>query len=402
MCVFVLRVRFQYSLAIIDQSEVQKRDKKAANKQHGGEQTKQRMRFGGPLSDRFKFFSTGVRRLLVLAVFPDKCGESNQFIDDVTSMMGFHELAQTYPSHRRIWTADIKATLEAQGQQTAASYCPCIYCVKSRCLFRTSERAELRTMDSNLLSFSMWKDEGESNLSKAKEFHNCTHPPVPALFQPTDVFLHKVPPPGLHIVLGIVNDGLKRLEALNSSIVGVFLASLNLARAKQWGGHIDGNQCRHILEHLNKLIELVVEWRDSMDPIEEIAIRDTDAIADEMLQIVDMLLSFKEVVHKCFGWALLPDYKQSIASFRATFEGIEPPRPVTPKVHIVFEHVADFCERESRGLCIGSEQAHETLHSFFSGVHAKHQVKDIHSPSYAPLLLQTVLELNAMSCIRIT
>ena len=94
---------------------------------------------------------------------------------------------------------------------------------------------------------------------------------------------------------------------------------------------------------------LVVEWRDA-DSIEEIAFRDTDAIAGEMLQIIEMLLSFKVVVHTYFGWTLLTRYKQSIASFRAPLEGTEHPRPVTRKVHFVFEHITDLFERERSGL----------------------------------------------------
>ena len=92
--------------------------------------------------------------------------------------------------------------------------------------------------------------------------------------------MHKMPPPGLHIALGIVNDGLKRLDVLNSKTAAHFLVLLSLARAKQWGGHVNGRECARIMEKLHVLKE-VVEWRDGTDSMEEIASRDTDAAASE-------------------------------------------------------------------------------------------------------------------------
>ena len=79
-----------------------------------------------------------------------------------------------------------------------------------------------------------------------------------------------------------------------------------------------------------------------------------------------------------------------------------PKLSVTPKLHFLFEHVADYCEKVNRGLGITAEQAHESLHSFFDREHEKNKVKLTSTPNHAKGVLRSVLEANAMSCIPVS
>lgn len=255
-----------------------------------------------------------------------------------------------------------------------------------------------------MLSYAMWsgmgRGEGKGKIENGRYFWNVVNEPVHAIFQPGDVILDRAPPPALHLTLGIVNDAVKRLEQIDRKLVKGWLKHVHLKRSKQWGGHIDGNGCRVLLDHLSYMKEIASGRLDSLDPMEEIVFREIDIKMSEVLLIVSMLESFAQVMHDCFGHELRDSYETSIATFRKRFEAL-PVRSVTVKTHIIFEHIAPYCKSVGRGLGITAEQAHETLHSYFKKKHARHFVKNPHNPNYGKLLLQTVLEFNAMNCLSI-
>ena len=70
---------------------------------------------------------------------------------------------------------------------------------------------------------------------------------------------------------------------------------------------------------------------------------------------IDALRKFNAVRVACFGQELLDSYVDDIEQFKAAYMllGIN----VTTKAHIIFEHVADYCEKRGRGLGPDSEQA---------------------------------------------
>ena len=73
---------------------------------------------------------------------------------------------------------------------------------------------------------------------------------------------------------------------------------------------------------------------------------------------------------------------------------------ITPKVHIIFEHVPQYCSRFGRGLGLTSEQAGESVHSLFKRSFQKLKVNDVSSPRWATNVLKTVLDFNALSCVK--
>ena len=70
---------------------------------------------------------------------------------------------------------------------------------------------------------------------------------------------------------------------------------------------------------------------------------------------IDALRKFNVVRKSCFGEELSPSLRDDIEEFKAAYMllGIN----VTTKAHIIFEHIADYCEKHGRGLGPDSEQA---------------------------------------------
>ena len=80
------------------------------------------------------------------------------------------------------------------------------------------------------------------------------------------------------------------------------------------------------------------------------------------MKYIRVLKKFDRVVESCFGNELMKDeYEENIRAFTISFIALG--ISVTPKVHCVFRHVAEFCQRKGCGLGIYSEQVIEACHS---------------------------------------
>ena len=81
-----------------------------------------------------------------------------------------------------------------------------------------------------------------------------------------------------------------------------------------------------------------------------------------LMKYIRVLKKFDRVVESCFGNELMKDeYEENIRAFTISFIALG--ISVTPKVHCVFRHVAEFCQRKGCGLGIYSEQVIEACHS---------------------------------------
>ena len=101
-------------------------------------------------------------------------------------------------------------------------------------------------------------------------------------------------------------------------------------RKSYQGAHsLEGNQSSEFLKKIDRL-ELTL-------------FQESDSARVAGLPFVEMLRSFRAVQESCFGMQLKPDYKAKIARFSKLYRelGIS----VTPKVHIVENHIVDFFEK---------------------------------------------------------
>ena len=109
---------------------------------------------------------------------------------------------------------------------------------------------------------------------------------------------------------------------------------------------------------------------------------------------VQAFRAFKCVKDACFGFNRMPNYKQAIKDFTLVYMqlGI----PVSLKVHIVFEHIAPFCEKYNRGLAWFSEQALESSHYDYKPFSEKYFKVPVRHPKYGEKKLQSVIMYNAL------
>ena len=66
---------------------------------------------------------------------------------------------------------------------------------------------------------------------------------------------------------------------------------------------------------------------------------------------------------------------------------------MTPKAHILFEHVPEFCDKWGVGLGLYSEQSSETQHTDFKAFWEHFSTGSSH-PNFASHLLTAVIDYN--------
>ena len=69
--------------------------------------------------------------------------------------------------------------------------------------------------------------------------------------------------------------------------------------------------------------------------------------------------------------------------------------PVTHKIHAVFHHIQEFCDKKKMGLGYYSEQAAESIHSDFKSVWKNFDIRDTNHPNYGQHLLRAVVAYNS-------
>jgi len=136
------------------------------------------------------------------------------------------------------------------------------------------------------------------------------------------------------------------------------------------GGSFTGNSCKKLLKNLDFLEENL--------PI-------------SLLKYVTCLKAFDDVTKSTFRTNLDPSYKTTINHFKSSFLklGIK----TTPKIHAVFFHVQEFCEKTDLGLGTYSEQASEAVHSDFSVIWNRFKVLE-NNPTFSNQLLAAVTFYN--------
>ena len=86
-----------------------------------------------------------------------------------------------------------------------------------------------------------------------KEFKNCENLPLISCNDPDTPILYVIPPPPLHLVLlEPVNHIISHLKLEFPELVNI-LQNLHIQRSKYHGKNFEGNQCRKILNNINKL-----------------------------------------------------------------------------------------------------------------------------------------------------
>lgn len=242
----------------------------------------------------------------------------------------------------------------------------CTWCDVSKDLLH--ERGELRTIGSCINNHQAWAASG-SKPNNTKNYKCCVHPPIFSGNSDTKI-LTILPPPELHLLLGVVNTLVDKMSRELEEITNDWIKDCNVKREVTNGGTgFNGNSCRILLKKVDILREKNLRC----------------------LKYVDTLKKFNDVVESCFGIKLKTDYLEKISIFKKSYLSLQ--ISVTPKVHAVFYHIEDYCSEHKKGLGVDSEQAMESVHHDFKTTW-KHYLVDVKNENYDHNLLRAVCAYN--------
>lgn len=321
---------------------------------------------------------TGQSMILLLAAVPG-IPETSYNIWVVLQAVGVNSLSYKI-------TGDLKFLMPCFGLMSCSSLHPCLFCTSRRQKGKWEEgKMVLRTMGRLQEKYEAWVAAGSRYTTAFTSRYESTVGPVLVKSQgdtPDTMVLSKVGMPSVHLLLA-VNDilrphmvnffgGEEDLMELLRVEVGVVPHSYQGAE-----GAFEGPQCSKILDRLAVL---------------EPHLQDTEGIL-----FFNLLSSFAKVKKEVFGARLGEDWEATMATFTEDLNlahlcvGL----PITPKLHIIQQHVAQVVRETGRGLGRENEAAVEALHSTFQKVWALYTVKDEASPFYLQQLLRAVLRTNA-------
>ena len=112
------------------------------------------------------------------------------------------------------------------------------------------------------------------------------------------------------------------------------LEKYSIQREEYRDGSLNGNACKKLLLKLA-----------SIKP----------QVPKRLWKYISALEAFEKVRISCFSQILHSNFKEDITKFAKAYDKLDIPR--TNKVHILIDHVPDFCEKHQRGLGYFSEQA---------------------------------------------
>lgn len=316
----------------------------------------------GVASKRFR--DSGVKKLFIIGL-----AESTQENYANVSLL-WSEI--DINNSRGTMAIDLKLANIVAGIMPHSSLHPCTFCLANK--NNLGERAELRTIRNTLQNYEIWLVSGAKKNS-AKKFFNCIQRPLftSDLDLDTNVMDIIPPPPELHLMIGVVNTIFEHMLVAFNKETLQWAKSCNVEKSiTHAGAGFNGNACKKLLEKLDVL--------RANSPI-------------GCLKFVETLDRFHLVVKACFGQTLDPNFEKHINDFKTSFLELEV--SVTPKIHAVFFHVAEFCNSHEKALGFFSEQAMEAVHFEFKEFWSKYKLSMSH-PEYASTLLRAVCEFNAL------
>lgn len=332
--------------------------------------------------------------MLILMSLPD-VGEKAGLLGDALQHMDFDYVREDLKLPVK-FTTDFKVILEAVGQQSIGSLFNCPFCYKSRREYRSKRVCELRTFQMNCYWYFVWANVYNMSKARAMDCYNCVREPL-GCFPSKGIILDEVPPPELHILIGIFNDCYDMIRSFDEIIAEDWTNHSHTLREDYWGGTLEGNECFRLLVYkldlLRELLELAM--------VQELQSgKDGTRLAElfKIEEVLQFLEAFRPAVISCFGWGLHGDYEALIAVAQDKYLNLSWKPSVTLKMHVFFEHVGPYCKKHGRGLGLTSEQTQESLHAKFADTDS-HVIKDCSNPNWAPKKLMSVAEFNALSLI---
>lgn len=225
---------------------------------------------------------------------------------------------------------------------------------------------------------------------KPAQFNSTVHQPVEFLMQSPRSLLDTVPPPLLHLLLGIVNRLFDYLDILNRDIGDWFLSQLGVTRTVYRGiagTDFPGNKCHRILTKADVLLHC--PFLQNASP--------SDAITHTIILLQKSFVAFNTAYHTISAVQLSSSWRSEVDGFRSAYAAfassyikIHPPQPhrssdlLTPKMQCLFVDVPLWIESNDCTLARESEQAFETIHYDFADHLSKYSITKTATPIPTP------------------
>lgn len=301
---------------------------------------------------------TGVKKLFIICIVPDIA----EIYENVQIIMRKLDLG----SLKHVVTTDLKLANILVGIQSHGAQHPCCYCESTSSVWESAQARTLGTVRNNYLD---WYKKG-SKPQEAKAFKNCIH--LPLINGPDNAsIIDLVPPPELHLLMGPFNHIYKNMKKIWPDVDN-WASRFHVKEVGYHGGGFIGGDCNKLLKNVDTL--------EQMCPL-------------SIFPYVKVLRKFRSVVEACYGHELSPTMDYDISTFSMAYKELE--ISITPKLHIVFDHVPQYCKAKGSGLGVYSEQAVESVHCKFRLFWARRKINSLSNPRYLSALHDSVVEFNS-------
>ena len=144
------------------------------------------------------------------------------------------------------------------------------------------------------------------------------------------------------------------------------------------GGELEGNQCEIFLKNCEKFVGI---------------------LADEHKNFIDGFRVFKELNEAVCGKLLSANYKSVFKNFRETFMFLHTTYglSLTPKLHIIFDHVEEYIDESGKSLGFVTDQTVEAAHQIVDKrfKSSGYFVNNVSNPAHGTKLLKGILHVNS-------
>ena len=343
---------------------------------------RKRRKMSDGISGGVRFEDHGQRMILLLGLVKG-VPESQENLEQIFDLVDLSGLRFTI-------TGDFKFLMAWFGLLGCSSVHPCLYCNmerrKGEWVVKEGDTVELRTLGRIETMTSGWMGAGsKKTTSWTSKYESCVG--FVTVWgegdTPETTVLDKCAPPTVHCLLALNSVLRPHLENIWEGDLWNFLKEeVKVVPHSYQGkdGAFEGPQCNTILNSVETVLKPHLL-----------------ALGEPGQLYYDFLSEFKKLKDCLFGIALPSNYKEVVANFKAqltllkTTQGL----PITPKLHVMEDHMVQWVDKHGRALGEESEQAVEAIHATFATLWQSFLVKDDDSDVYLVNGLKAILKFNA-------
>ena len=332
-------------------------------------------------------FEDHCQRMILLLFLAKGVPESSENLELIFSLLNLEGLKFSI-------TGDFKFLMAWFGLLSNSSVHPCLYCNKERrkgeWLDKDSQGqekvVELRTLGGIETMTAAWIAAGSKRTTAwTSRFESCVG--MVTVWgegdTPQTTVLDKCTPPSVHCLLALNSVLRPHLENIWEGNLWNFLKeNVKVVPHSYQGkdGAFEGPQCDKILNSVEEKLKPHLL-----------------ALEEPGKQYYLFLSAFKAFKDTFFGNVLPSNYEEVAATFTASLSLLHTTMgfPITPKLHVMSEHVVEWVRRHGRALGEDSEQAVEAAHAIFAALWVSFCVKDDESAVYLVNGLKAILKFNA-------